>query len=124
MIYRDRFHECIACGTVLRDAYAAGHRFEQCPTCRGQWVEENQLACMYNDLAPLSRPEFLPTEIREPDPAGGAPEPMRRCLECDKVMRRVLLLETTVHRCEDHGVWFDAHELEDVLRAVTLSASR
>ncbi len=107
----------------MKDAHAAGHRFEKCPECGGLWVEEGQLACMYNDLAgPFARPEFGPAIVAEVDEIA-AGEQSRRCLSCERIMRRCLLQLVTVHRCDEHGIWFDRNELQDVLEKVALAAA-
>jgi hypothetical protein len=73
---------------------------------------------MYNDLAgPLARPEFEPWALgQEPPPV--PKEPFRRCPDCEQAMYQVQLEKVVVQRCKDHGVWFDAGELEQVLEHV------
>jgi len=122
VVYRDRFHSCLSCGTEMKDAYAAGHRFEKCPECGALWVEEGQLACMYNDLAgPFARPEL---DGWASSGAALPAETTRRCLSCEKPMRQLVLHQVTVHRCADHGIWFDRNELQMVLERVALAVRR
>jgi Zn-finger nucleic acid-binding protein len=92
---------CPACAAALA---ADGPRWT-CATCRGVFVEDAVLVRLMTDMC--GRPWPLPA------PAGAAGA--RSCPACGQAMRVDRLHGVAVDRCGDHGVWFDADELERAL---------
>ncbi len=79
-----------------------------CRACRGVWVSHAILAEMIlvmRNRLDSEGPRFV-----------ARPGEVVACLECGKPMATVSLAGAWVERCEPHGVWFDADELELALR--------
>lgn len=79
-------------------------RTERCSQCDGAWVHEDALAGMLAEST--SSLVALPWHPREQD------RPPRPCAVCEAAMQPVRLGTVALDRCAQHGVWFDAHELE------------
>ncbi len=106
---------CPSCQVALRQAGFT----ERCERCDGAWIHEDVLVGMLQEAA--SSLVLLPWLPREPagDPgaeAAPAPEPPRPCAVCAQAMQPVSLAHVALDRCTEHGVWFDARELAEVLR--------
>ena len=147
-------HFCHSCGTpvLVRQAAAVGSELP-CPTCAGGrklgsrqlgatnvaifecdvcggiWIEKE----IFEVLAERARAQMLPDlDLRpaERKSAGGAPQKgpfYRPCVVCKATMNRRnwgkksgIILDV----CQKHGVWFDLHELEDLLRFLRSSAGQ
>ncbi|HSF42918.1 MAG TPA: zf-TFIIB domain-containing protein [Thermoanaerobaculia bacterium] len=147
-------HFCHSCGTpvLVRQAAAAGCELPcpscadgrrlgsrqlgatnvamfECDTCGGIWIEKE----VFEILAERARAQSLPDlDLRpaERKSAGGAPQKgpfYRPCVVCKATMNRRnwgkrsgIILDV----CQKHGVWFDLHELEDLLRFLRTDAGR
>lgn len=83
----------------------AGRTFK-CEKCNGAWVLENVLVPLLEQSA--STLVSLPWKTR-------AVDQIRACAMCGGEMQTVSLGTVALDRCELHGVWFDAHELADIL---------
>jgi Zn-finger nucleic acid-binding protein len=83
----------------------AGRTFK-CEKCDGAWILENVLLAMLEQSA--STLVSLPWKTRPVDQ-------IRPCAVCLGEMQTVSLGTVALDRCELHGVWFDAHELADIL---------
>ncbi|MDB4959911.1 MAG: Transcription factor zinc-finger [Myxococcales bacterium] len=83
----------------------AGRTFK-CNTCDGAWVLEDVLVAMLEQSA--STLVALPWKPRPVDQ-------IRPCATCGAAMQTVSLGTVALDRCAEHGVWFDAHELADIL---------
>jgi Zn-finger nucleic acid-binding protein len=104
--YRDAFLHCPRCGAALEQAGAAWG----CRSCRGVWLGEPTLDEMMREMhdQPIA-PRF------QPRMADGA---RLQCPECPAPLAHVTLEGVPVDRCTaQHGVWFDADELEAALRS-------
>lgn len=108
MTYRDTFEKCPRCGIDLTDARSA----RGCRQCGGRWVDEQVLTEMVLEMLP-PRPlsQLVLAVIERTDPAIGCPS-------CGAKMEPVEIHEVVLDRCGKHGVWFDAHELEQALLRV------
>jgi Zn-finger nucleic acid-binding protein len=100
---------CPSCQSALRQAGFT----ERCDRCEGAWIHEDALVGMLQEKT--SAMVVLTWQPREPA-AGVAPEPPRPCAVCGKSMQPVSLGGVALDRCIEHGVWFDARELAEVLR--------
>jgi Zn-finger nucleic acid-binding protein len=81
----------------------------------GTWVNGNRI-----NSAMLTNEDTLDIgEIRVNlsilQPATEAPTDARQCLGCQRPMAAMHIERIPVDVCEDHGVWFDEHELQQVL---------
>jgi len=93
---------CPVCRTALR---TAGHT-ERCETCGGAWIHEDALVAIVE--ASAATVISLPWKGRPKDVD-------RPCAICGTLMEPVSLGTVALDRCGPHGVWFDKHELADLL---------
>jgi Zn-finger nucleic acid-binding protein len=93
---------CPKCTTALE---TAGYT-ERCTTCDGAWIHEDALVGMLQERT--STLVFLPWQPRPKDLE-------RACPVCTKAMQTVKLEQVALDRCPEHGVWFDAEELAQLL---------
>src|SRR5439155_19200657 len=91
---------CIACQREMTTTRCA---------CGAAWLADDQLLDMAQDMKGAL--VELPWQAREGEP--------RRCPQCTADMVTVSLDGVALDRCEGHGIWFDAQELEDVLQLAT-----
>lgn len=111
MTYRDTFEKCPRCAVELTDARSA----RGCRQCGGLWVDEQVLTEMVHDMLPPRPFGRLVLAIldRTDHPIG--------CPSCGVKMEAVTIHEVVLDRCpKQHGIWFDARELEHALRRVAL----
>jgi hypothetical protein len=100
--HKDQTLGCPACKKPL--AYW-GDRW-RCETCPGLFVETDALVAMVVEMV------SAPWELPKLTGAAGA----RVCAICETPMVVEVLEGVTIDRCTAaHGVWFDEHELEQVL---------
>ena len=101
--YRAASLACPRCRGPLEAAGSA----QACRACRGLWVEEAVLADMLARMTgDLARPVF---DARH----GTSPPP---CPVCQRMLAPVWTHGVPLDRCgAQHGIWFDADELETVL---------
>lgn len=113
MVFRDNHRQCPRCTTALDEKRTpVGHRFLQCQTCNGQWVELIMLREMFQKLKPG---RAIPYMISRSDD-----QPQLPCPTCSKLMHKRLMVSLALDQCEQHGVWFDTNELENTLYAYAL----
>ena len=93
----------------------------ECPGCAGIWIGEET----FELLAEKSRQSVLPEQLTTGPAgkrAGSAKQDgsmYRRCPRCAKHMNRRNFGHRSgivIDTCKEHGFWFDAHELDQVLR--------
>jgi Zn-finger nucleic acid-binding protein len=134
-------HYCRACGAVILGSdQAARPGAKQCPVCAERHTLSHRqlhdvalLECVHCGGVWLDRQAFatLATQAREHALRTGAGTPQlarsiaaqpgpayRRCIECDILMLRKNYGRKSgviVDVCPKHGIWFDLHELEQVL---------
>src|SRR5438552_2548738 len=98
--------QCIACQREMTTTRCA---------CGAAWLADDQLVEMAQDMKGAL--VALPWTPRE----GAA----RGCPECNAAMKTVSLDVVALDRCDAHGIWFDAEELQKVLTvAATFPAPR
>lgn len=100
MIYRDGAHTCPRCGSELGERSLG----RSCARCRGLWIDEEVLAQRWRQITGHSP---LPTFSPRSDGA-----PRLECVACGSPMEKVTLGSVELDRCDGHGVWFDAGELQ------------
>jgi Zn-finger nucleic acid-binding protein len=95
----------------------------ECGRCAGMWIEREVFRLLAQDARRGEVPAPSPLIPVEAEPSSGSPRleevVYRPCPECGKLMHRQnygrksgVILDV----CRDHGLWFDAHELDRVLR--------
>jgi Zn-finger nucleic acid-binding protein len=89
--------KCLACSAEMTSMRCA---------CGGAWICEAELVELAHDARGTL--VTLPWATR----SGEA----RACPECTQPMRTVGLAGVALDRCFDHGIWFDAGELQAVMR--------
>jgi len=104
VIYRDHTEACPRCAVDLVDAGSV----RACTNCQGMWLAADVLTEMVATMQP--EPRWVELDF-EPDPRA----PLA-CPTCVKPMATWSLLGVPIDRCDDHGIWFDHDELEQVLR--------
>ncbi len=77
-----------------------------CGACHGAWVPEETLVAHVSSMQ--SAPPRLHWSV--------AIRPALPCARCQQPMETLWLFHVAVDRCRSHGVWFDEHELAEVLR--------
>ncbi len=95
--------KCPSCTAVL---HQAGRTFK-CEQCDGAWIKGEVIVPLLEERA--STLVELPWEPNREDH-------VRACPECSTSMQTVKLGTVALDRCEAHGVWFDSHELADLLK--------
>jgi uridylate kinase len=94
--------KCPKCSVELAQA----GRTYRCETCDGAWVAAEVLVPLLEQSASTSvAPSWQPNHE----------DHARPCPSCQATMQTVKLGTVALDRCEPHGVWFDAHELADLL---------
>jgi Zn-finger nucleic acid-binding protein len=106
--FRDSFVACPRCRATLERSGSVW----ACVPCRGFWVEEGILEEMMRAMRPA-----LEGHGRRLDTSPRVDHPPLPCPQCTEPLAAVALEEIPVDRCpRQHGVWFDADELEHALR--------
>ena len=120
-------YRCPSCGDsaslMSRNIETAKIAILECPSCAGLWVSSDEFSLLKERSRTISTSD--PDEgTRDSDksrlplnPRGG---PLYRpCPICGKLMNRRNYGRRSgviIDSCRAHGVWFDAHELDSVLR--------
>ena len=103
-MYRDEREVCPRCAGDLIDAGAG----RACVACAGLWID---LASVQEMVMNMQTP-LAPFEL----PWGEETRPAIACPTCTEKMQTKLLHGVPVDLCaNNHGIWFDAHELGLVL---------
>lgn len=104
----------------------------ECGVCAGLWLGAEVFRTLEERARkiapPVADPAALRTEAntRARPPQSGGPA-YRPCPMCRKRMNRVNFERVSgilLDRCRDHGFWFDATELDAVLRFIKLGGER
>lgn len=108
---------CPGCGEPLAPFRMGEHTLAGCPSCHGLWLAGRFMGrlCAQAHVrdALAARLAASPTPV-----APEGPVTFRRCPVCAKRMARIVFGRTsgvTLDACRDHGVYFDAGELERTL---------
>lgn len=121
--------ECPACGNgrpmTTRRLGEAGFTVLECPRCAGLWLSSEEFQLVLEKVrTSLPAVDSLPVPSAAAGP-GTNPLPgptttlYRPCPTCKKLMHRRNFGRKSgviVDTCRSHGVWFDAHELDGILR--------
>lgn len=120
---------CPVCGDEARLSHRAlGEQaipLLECTRCAGMWMGRSAFRALEQEAASEGRTFGAPpragaaegnhSPLRQPGPM------YRKCPECGGVMNRQnygRISGVIIDACKDHGVWFDAHELDAILRWV------
>lgn len=123
---------CPACpGAELLTSRELGHEklnVLECQSCTGLWLSVETFRELRNRSARnavhLTEAVLTPNRPRESAKQSG---PLYRpCVECRKLMSRKLYAPGSgviIDLCRDHGLWFDAAELHEVLKWIANGGS-
>jgi Zn-finger nucleic acid-binding protein len=98
----------------------------ECPRCGGLWLGSEAFELLLSRARDAKTPAPDPVAVRpdadrpQPAPVPGGPA-YRPCPVCSRRMNRSNFGRRSgvlLDRCRDHGCWFDAAELDEVLRWV------
>jgi Zn-finger nucleic acid-binding protein len=112
---------CTVCRVKLKVRVYEGALVQECPSCKGLFVE-------HETLAKIARDEIAPRDEAEreaaaeaangrPGPVDLSPVSARRCSACGKTMARYTYAFSSaviVDGCPEHGIWLDAGEIERI----------
>jgi Zn-finger nucleic acid-binding protein len=98
---------CPKCDTGLFIARLSSVEIDYCDHCRGVWLDAGEL----EQLAVSSLPDF------KHQPGTVPPGKKHLCPRCDATLEEIAAPgNLTLDKCpRGHGLWFDAHELEQLL---------
>ncbi len=107
--------KCPVCRTPLVVVERESVELDWCPACAGVWFDEGELVLFAERLGKRHRRDMIGEAVT------GSREARRRCPRCRHKMEKVapaadgkLLLDC----CVEHGLWFDAGELGDLMRSL------
>jgi Zn-finger nucleic acid-binding protein len=113
--------DCPACREPVVVLELHDVEIDHCLTCRGIWLDAGELELLLGDCAWKDRLLSSFEVDRE------AEEKPRKCPICLRRMQKVLCgtdCRVRIDRCRrNHGIWFDAGELEEILRMGSLGGS-
>ena len=98
----------------------------ECQTCAGLWLARDALSRLAKDVQertaaapkPLTKSLAGPLIRQEAADRNRNRWSYRPCIVCEKLMHRTQYDRGSgviIDVCKDHGVWFDAHELAEIL---------
>lgn len=91
----------------------------ECPSCGGVWLDKASFAHLAAEARDQARTQGRSLVHKHPTTVRPQKGPAyRRCVECDTVMQRKNYGRKSgviVDVCAKHGIWFDLHEMEEVL---------
>ena len=113
---------CPVCGVLMPPRTIGGIGINECGTCNGIWAPENRLDQLINRAIDAQRQNgTVPQRAHEPRVKGSNPFSQnvayRKCPECEAFMQRRNFRKTSgviIDRCNTHGTWLDADELEQI----------
>lgn len=109
MVYRHT-RGCPVCGSQFTSHRTQSYNYERCARCLGIWMSMPVLRVMVASMVEGARPIFEPR-------TGGQ---SRMCPDCQAALTKADLFGIPIDVCtaHEHGVWFDNHELAQVLERV------
>ena len=98
---------CPRCKSTVIVVETEGVEVDWCPDCSGVWFDAGELEVLLGHDRPIR-------EIMPGGPAGEK-EPGLRCPRCPERLTKVGLGSAVLDLCpHEHGIWFDAGELESL----------
>ncbi|MFH1810831.1 MAG: zf-TFIIB domain-containing protein [Pseudomonadota bacterium] len=125
-------HDCPRCKVPLFAQTCAQYPVEVCAECLGMWIVHDVLEQIYHDVPRRLEPALTrdvqvakPEEMRER--LGQNAAAYIPCPSCGTMMNPVNYARKSgviVDICRQHGVWFDADELNKILEFFTKGGAR
>ncbi len=115
--------KCPRCTVDLREVTVGGHQLRECTTCGGLWVKKD----MFQDICTREEEQEAVIGLGEhAEPPGVLPgkgdgRVYIPCPDCGKLMNRQQFAgcsHVIVDLCREHGVWFDRHELRQIVQFI------
>jgi Zn-finger nucleic acid-binding protein len=113
---------CPVCNIPLVEHQSEGYAVHFCGQCKGLWVTSLTLTYLETQFDRVPPPSTKLRVEAPIDPLILNPEATqlyRRCPQCNQQMARQMYRRISgviVDSCLGHGVWFDANEMQAVLR--------
>ena len=113
---------CPVCGCLMPPRAVGGIGINECGSCNGIWAPGNRLDQLVSRAIRAQLDGADPVKLsREPRMRGANPMAQkvayRKCPECEAFMIRRNFRKSSgviIDRCNTHGVWLDADELEQI----------
>jgi len=113
---------CPACACLMPPRQIGGVGINECPRCNGLWAPEQRLDALINRAIEARRGDDSALKAQfEPRVKGSNPAAQqvayRKCPECEHFMQRRNFRRSSgviIDRCNKHGTWLDADELEQI----------
>jgi Zn-finger nucleic acid-binding protein len=113
---------CPVCGCLMPARSIGGIGINECGSCNGIWAPADRLEQLISRAIRAQMDGDDPLKLaREPRMKGANPAAQgvayRKCPECEAFMLRRNFRKTSgviIDRCNKHGVWLDADELEQI----------
>lgn len=100
---------CPACSNNLRQKSYARVEVDECPACRGLWLDKGELQKLLDGKSLLPERFFKPVTLQ---PLPTRPEGTRPCPRCGLLLLSNLVSGVTIDICPDcAGIWLDQDEL-------------
>jgi Zn-finger nucleic acid-binding protein len=113
--------QCPACGSNLVIATSGDNRFEECPACHGTWLDIQSFQKLASDFERQAA-----VLLRQHSRDSGRTQTLSHegllpCPRCRRPMQRYEYAGASgvhVDACREHGIWFDADELQGIIRFI------
>jgi Zn-finger nucleic acid-binding protein len=101
--------KCPHCSNVLITLEFAGFEIDRCFKCHGIWLDSGELEYL---LGPETGNEYMKSMK-----SAHSDERQKKCPICSVKMAQMVIGKQGIllDMCRDHGIWFDAGELEKIL---------
>ncbi len=109
--YRVAQISCPTCRVDLVEAEVAERPARLCERCRGLLIEPSVVRALFHQVSKEAGRERAMPELMEHEFG----DPPRPCAVCGEPMRREFFDWLQLDECEEHGIWFDAGELDELL---------
>lgn len=114
---------CPRCERALTLCRSEEHTFTECTGCGGVWLEAEVFKRISSERAQRAKDGHVPAFPPEPPKEPAFEEKVRylKCPVCSDLMVRKNFSRSSgviLDWCRRHGYWFDAHELEAILRFI------
>jgi Zn-finger nucleic acid-binding protein len=106
--------ECPRCRKPLKILVENEEEYDICTTCGGMWLDRSEFHLTTRESNVYRKENFKTEYVKGPlkDPGGYVP-----CVRCGKLMIKKnfgRISGVMIDRCNRHGVWLDAGELEKI----------
>ncbi|MDD3296766.1 MAG: zf-TFIIB domain-containing protein [Candidatus Omnitrophica bacterium] len=110
--------KCAACGGPMIVLELAGIEIDNCPACKGIWLDSGELELLLEETG------WEDKVLNSFFPDSGNREKKRRCPICSKKMDKVFYAgesRVLIDKCSNGcGLWFDENELHQVIEASSI----